>query len=165
MSQGSLFMPTDRSKKPSNVFDSDSDTDSIKTDSTAQSEVQAEYEVERVLLENPNAEKSYLVKWAGYPLSQATWEPRENLELGGEILSEWERQKKRIEAGKVKPFEFDDYARALALAEDEKKDKRRRRNEKRKKRGIRPRTYDTPEEGSEGDGEPAGADAGEDMDG
>ena len=49
------------------------------------------YEVERILDERtqPDGRASFLVKWKGYPLADATWEPRSNLTHSTEALAEW----------------------------------------------------------------------------
>lgn len=155
-----LFVGADTAKKSTVVFNSDSDTDSITTDSTAQSDCRDEYEVERILMEVPDEENCYLVKWEGYKLFRSTWEPPESL-VGGEILAEWERRKKRIEAGEEEPFNYDDFVRAYSEAEAEKKAKRMRRNAKRQKRGLPIHTYsseDGNEDGEDGEAEDESSD-------
>lgn len=137
-------------KKKTIVFDSDdSETDSIATDSTAESDVRDEYEVERILDEAPDGR--YFVKWEGYKLSRCTWEPREHI-LGSDCLPEWERQKKRIAAGEAEKFNEDEYFKAYSQAHDEKMARRQRRNAKRQKRGLPIPTYSS-EEGEENEEE------------
>ncbi|GAA5895473.1 hypothetical protein JCM6882_006263 [Rhodosporidiobolus microsporus] len=54
------------------------------------------YRVERILAEEKRGrrrEKWYLVKWAGYPVEEATWEPREHLSEA-EALDVWIREKR-----------------------------------------------------------------------
>lgn len=145
-SNSPLFEAQDKVKKSTVVFDSDSD--SINTDSTAESEFREEYEVERILLEEtgPDNEHRYLVKWEGYKLFRSTWEPPESL-VGGETLAEWERQKRRIANGEAEPFNYDDYEREFGEADAEKRAKRQRRNAKRQKRGLPIRTYSSEEDG------------------
>ncbi len=41
----------------------------------------------------------YLVKWVGYPTSQATWEPKENLDGCKKVMKDYERKS----AKKMKP--------------------------------------------------------------
>lgn len=135
-------------KKSAIVFDSDSDSDSIDTESTASSVYRDEYEVDRILLEEPGQEYPYLVKWEGYKLFRSTWEPAESL-VGGDTLAAWEEHKKRIAEGKEEPFNYDDYVRAFSEAAAEKKARRLRRNAKRQKRGLPPRVYSSEEGGGE----------------
>jgi hypothetical protein len=52
---------------------------------------EAEYEVEQILDKRLIRNKTqYLVKWLGYPLHDATWEPVENLKNAPEKLKEFE---------------------------------------------------------------------------
>lgn len=55
-------------------------------------EVLAEYEVESILeKEIQRGKVYYLVKWKGFDLDHATWEPRNNLKNAPEILKEFEK--------------------------------------------------------------------------
>ena len=57
---------------------------------------QLEWEVERIIAQRGNERtRQYLVKWKGYPLYEATWEPKRNLENSEQKLREFE---KRVEA-------------------------------------------------------------------
>jgi len=52
---------------------------------------QEEYEVEAILDKRIIRKKTqYLVKWVGYPLHDATWEPVRNLSNAPEIIKEFE---------------------------------------------------------------------------
>ena len=52
---------------------------------------QVEYEVECILDKRIKWRKpQYLIKWTGYPLHDATWEPLENLENAQEKIKEFE---------------------------------------------------------------------------
>jgi transposase InsO family protein len=52
-----------------------------------------EYVVEKVLDKKGAGSKTkYLVFWKGYPLYEATWEPRENLKNAQKIISDFEKQ-------------------------------------------------------------------------
>ena len=51
-----------------------------------------EYEVEQILDKRKHYGKTqYLIKWKGYPLSEASWEPEENLNCP-ELLEEFNKQ-------------------------------------------------------------------------
>ncbi|KXT05919.1 hypothetical protein AC578_378 [Pseudocercospora eumusae] len=120
------------------LFHDESDTDSINTTSTALSEEQDVYEVEKVLAEERSIDDGvmrYLIKWTGYPLSQSTWEPIDNIQ-GEEILKEWAQQKQLVREGKVKPFNVDDFDAAVEEDLAIKDEKNRRRKAKKRKRGI-----------------------------
>ncbi|EME48149.1 hypothetical protein DOTSEDRAFT_21857 [Dothistroma septosporum NZE10] len=120
------------------MFHEDSDNDSIRTDSTAPSEPRDDYPVERILCEQWNAEDEcpeYLIKWEGYPLERANYEPASNF-VGDAILPEWEDRKVRIEQGLERPFDEDDWYQAVEIAEAEKDARHARRKAKRRKRGI-----------------------------
>ena len=55
------------------------------------SENSQEYEVEMILDKRTIRKKpQYLVKWLGYPLHDATWEPKENLKNCQEKVKEYE---------------------------------------------------------------------------
>ncbi|RVX66437.1 hypothetical protein B0A52_09667 [Exophiala mesophila] len=64
-------------------------------ESPASCEDEELYRVERILAERLEAdEKIYLVKWAGYPDEECTWEPKENFtEL--ETITDWETQRNK----------------------------------------------------------------------
>ena len=55
-----------------------------------------EYEVEGILRhKGTSAQRRYLVLWKGYPLTEATWEPKSHLTTVPDILEEYLR---RVEA-------------------------------------------------------------------
>jgi hypothetical protein len=57
---------------------------------------QEEYEVETILDKKiVKNKKQYLVKWMGYPLHDATWEPVEHLVNANEKVKEFENQRGR----------------------------------------------------------------------
>ncbi|KIV92613.1 hypothetical protein PV10_03887 [Exophiala mesophila] len=64
-------------------------------ESPASCEDEELFRVERILAERVEAdEKIYLVKWAGYPDDQCTWEPKESFtEL--ETITDWETQRNK----------------------------------------------------------------------
>lgn len=122
------------------VFDEVSDSDSIATDTTAGSEYQAEYGVERVLGEAFGREGTsgmwYLIKWEGYPLSRASWEPAENLG-SDEILADWEAHKAAVRAGTEVEFDttiFDAAEKQLLAEKAAKKARRTAKKERRQRR-------------------------------
>ncbi|KAI5274445.1 hypothetical protein E4T47_02616 [Aureobasidium subglaciale] len=122
--------------KTQSVFEEYDDCASVNTDSTAESEAKDEYSVERILAEkNDEGYPQYLVKWEGYGLHRATWEPVENF-VDPDSLDNWERFKRDIKAGKKRPFRLSRFEDAVE--EDEKKREKRhaRCEEKRRKKAL-----------------------------
>ena len=58
------------------------------------SDNEEEYEVENILDKRTHYHKSqYLVKWTGYPLYDATWEPLDNLKNAMEKVNAFEKSR------------------------------------------------------------------------
>ena len=60
------------------------------------------FEVEKIV-DEPNDRQEFFIKWDGYPDSENTWEPLENLpeEMVEEYLNEIEREEEAEEAAKA----------------------------------------------------------------
>ncbi|PPJ56995.1 hypothetical protein CBER1_00594 [Cercospora berteroae] len=128
--------------------DESSDEDSIRTDYTTDDDPEKEYDIERVLDYDETLEK-YLIKWTGYPIYEATWEPRDGLpEEDSEIWSDWRQFVKDIKQGKKEPFDRADWNRRWQAHRAEKNQRRARRNAKRRKKDLptRPDTLEEEEE-------------------
>ncbi|RYO86516.1 hypothetical protein DL766_003039 [Monosporascus sp. MC13-8B] len=99
-----------------------------------------DFEVEELLheRENPDAPGGveFLIKWAGYPIDQCTWEPRHH--LGDGVYEGWEETKAEIKAGRREPFDIQVYHRAIQEASLAKAERHRRRNYKRMRLGFPP---------------------------
>ncbi|OAX82881.1 hypothetical protein ACJ72_02763 [Emergomyces africanus] len=111
-----------------------SDDDDISITSTACSTPQSEYEVEAIIAQKsfPSGE-AYLVKWAGYPLERATWEPEESF-CDPNILVEY---KSKIASGEQAiDVDVEGLARRIEQIENAKEDRHRRRRAKRIRFGI-----------------------------
>ncbi|KAL1584680.1 hypothetical protein WHR41_06889 [Cladosporium halotolerans] len=122
---------------PPPFIEDDSDPDSISIHSTEPSDVEQEYDVEKILAEEPNEDgvMHYLVKWEGYPLHRSSWEPEENL-LSDAIMAKWLKEKDAVATGDLEAFDLDRFHEAYEDAEELKDERKRRRAEKRKRLGM-----------------------------
>jgi len=77
----------------------------------------------------------YLVKWAGYPIERATWEPAESF-FNDETFMDWKREKKAIAEGRQPEFDLVSFENHLSALEDARKKRRRRREAKRRRLGL-----------------------------
>ncbi|TPX09532.1 uncharacterized protein E0L32_009275 [Thyridium curvatum] len=98
-----------------------------------------EYVVEDIMAERLiDGEMKYLVYWSGFPKHEWTWEPDSN--LGPELRSIWEEDKKKHATGEKPKFDVKEYEDAIAAAhnaaEDAREARHDRRNEKRKRLGL-----------------------------
>jgi hypothetical protein len=60
---------------------------------TSENQQEDEYEVESILDKKIVHRKIfYLVKWKGYPMHDATWEPKENLKNAANLVNDYENQ-------------------------------------------------------------------------
>src|SRR5947207_5964559 len=118
------------------VLSSDSDTISIT--STAPSEQKDEYPVEAILAETLTGDGKnplYLVKWEGYPITRATWEPAASFDDETTLL-DWETKKYRQDRGLEPAFDIKDFQAQLKAAESAKAKRKARRKAKKKRLGI-----------------------------
>ncbi|KAI9890990.1 MAG: hypothetical protein M1814_003341 [Vezdaea aestivalis] len=60
--------------------------------------------------------QEYLAKWEGYPLADATWEPRTSF-TDPKTMQEWKLRQRRMETGQIPRFNVQDYMDALAGSE------------------------------------------------
>lgn len=127
--------------KPPTLFLEDSDSEgSINTTTTANTDdSDKEYKIELILAETQDevtGALQYLIKWEGYPLYQATWEPADKFTEYEDLLSTWEAKKEeaRRPGGKAL-FDTEEFAEAFELEEERKRLKKRKRTLKRRRRG------------------------------
>ncbi|EPS29592.1 hypothetical protein PDE_04542 [Penicillium oxalicum 114-2] len=111
-----------------------SDVDSLA--STAPSETKSEYEVEEVLAERMgvDGEKEYLLKWEGYSIQRASWEPPECFLSMQEVLKAYQAKCRRIKAGAESPFDIAAWEKAM---DDHERETERRKEARRQKRAAR----------------------------
>ncbi|KAF4441375.1 hypothetical protein F53441_12052 [Fusarium austroafricanum] len=81
----------------------------------------------------------YLILWEGYPLFDATWEPRDNLNDG--LIEEWEET--RTQQGFDMFQNIRDWKDAYKTQYFEKLDRHQTRNRLRKQRGLRQTTWNS----------------------
>ncbi|GAB7340807.1 hypothetical protein MBLNU457_7174t1 [Dothideomycetes sp. NU457] len=111
----------------------DSD-DNISLTSTVPEEEQVFYHVEEILCEGErelDGAPMWLVKWSGYPLTQATFEPRENF-TSSSTIEEWEIKRKAIDGGKEPAFDLDQWVQDVEAEKRATAERKRKRQEKRR---------------------------------
>ncbi|KAK0385575.1 hypothetical protein NLU13_6753 [Sarocladium strictum] len=108
-----------------------------------------EWDVEDLLAERvmkgdalgrPAGERCWLVKWTGFDLAEATWEPREH--ITDELLKRWEEEKKSYLAGTKKPFKVREWKKACIRYWENKIAKQKAVNRKRQREGKKPEPVD-----------------------
>ncbi|KAG9994608.1 hypothetical protein KCU78_g18341, partial [Aureobasidium melanogenum] len=124
------------------VFVEDDDSDSVNTDSTVESELEAEYSVKKILAERTTDEGDplYLVKWEGYELHRSTWEPRENF-VDTDCLVNWELHKRDAAEGRAKLFKVAKFDAAVSREEVQRERRHAKRAEKRRQKEAREPTH------------------------
>lgn len=128
-----MFQNLTRKISSENPPEVDDDDISVTSTVVEPADPDQEYEVEDILAAGTKKD-NVLIKWAGYPLHEATEEPLSK--LSEDLKRTWAEKKKRIEAGKEKGFRLQDWLEAKNRAEEEKVERHRRRNEKRKRLGL-----------------------------
>ncbi|KKA17958.1 Chromo domain protein Chp1p, partial [Rasamsonia emersonii CBS 393.64] len=114
------------------------DDDDISLTSTASSEKKSEYEVETVYDETEvEGETRYLVKWAGYPDEECTWEPEYHFN-DKVALQNWYAKRRAIERGELPAFKREGWERKRIAYEEAKNERKRRRRAKRIRLGLAP---------------------------
>jgi chromo domain-containing protein 1 len=112
-------------------------------------EPEAEWRVDDILAErvmkrdglgHPPGTRCWLVKWTGFGLAEATWEPQEN--LSDDLLNMWKVSQDEYTAGTKTPFKVREWKKACQKYWKEKVQRQERRNSKRAKRGLSPQALE-----------------------
>ncbi|OJJ43234.1 hypothetical protein ASPZODRAFT_136444 [Penicilliopsis zonata CBS 506.65] len=108
------------------------DDDQISLTSSVESEQQSEYEIEEILAQRETHEGvlTFLVKWAGYAIHRASWEPADQFN-NPETLEDWNEKLRRINDKKAPAFDVQAWERHVLRIEADRKDRKRRRAAKR----------------------------------
>lgn len=86
------------------------------------------------------------------PLSQATWEPKENLDTEeSTVLADWALHEEKVKRGEAERFNLQDYERAVGEYGVKKAERARRRKIKRRKKGLPLRSSTEASEESDSD--------------
>lgn len=104
--------------------------------STESSDLDKEYEVDECLAEktSKNGRKRYLLKWTGYPIHRATWEPPSLFVHMEEEMLRWQERKRKIAAGLEQPFDVQAWERDVEQWKQETQSRKEARRQKRAKR-------------------------------
>ena len=131
-------------KTPSTVVDSmDSDADDISVTSTIEGEDGGEedYIVREILAEaDIDGETKYLIEWEGYPVHQATWEPREH--LSDFVFSMWQDKIEKRHETQNPGTSFRRWKDAMTEHLWAKNKRHEARNKKRARLGLTETYYD-----------------------
>jgi len=131
---------TDRKNQRPGQSDVPKDDDDISLASTEPEyhDPEEEFEVEEILAERltSDGELQYLVRWAGFPMADCTWEPDRNLD-SPELREMWQDTKKK-EKGRREKFDLaiQEYEKARETARQEKLARHKLRNRERRRRGL-----------------------------
>ncbi|CAH0055433.1 unnamed protein product [Clonostachys solani] len=118
------------------------DDDNLSLTSTIADEINSdeEWTAEGIIAEGRvNGVKHWLVEWTGYPLAEATWEPRTHVK--GHLLRTWRKRKVRQERGEEERFDLNIWRNALSELLHAKGARHEKRNKKRLRMGLAPSTW------------------------
>ena len=90
-----------------------------------------EYVVDKILKRKVRAgQQSYLVQWAGFPLSQSTWEPLSNFQDSLKLIDEFEERRKLTKRKKDTKVRRHRYKLSNAVSKSISAHKKKRRSAK-----------------------------------
>lgn len=104
--------------------------------STESSDLDNEYEVDECLAEKTmkNGKKRYLLKWTGYPIHRASWEPPSLFVHMEEEMLRWQERKQKIAAGLEQPFDVQSWEQDVEQWKRQTQARKEARRQKRAKR-------------------------------
>ena len=115
--------------------ESSSDSDTLSLTSTAVSEQQEQYVIDRILAEREvDGEQQWLVAWEGYPLDRHSWEPRDMF-MSEQTFDDWRTAQMRTTRGLESAFDVAKWEKDRAAIQEETRLRKKRRNEKRRAAG------------------------------
>ncbi|KAK2047362.1 chromo domain-containing protein [Colletotrichum somersetense] len=119
----------------SGLFVADDDAISINSTLLSEHDSDEEWLVEGIHAQiREDGTDRYLVEWTGYPIEEATWEPKEN--MTDELLLEWRDTKARQARGEEEPFDVAAWQEAVDKRQQDKYQRHKERNIERKRRGL-----------------------------
>lgn len=86
-----------------------------------------------------DGETRYLVEWTGFPIKDATWEPRSHVE--GVLTKQWEEQKKLQKQGRAEKFDLARWTAGWVQELQAKYERHERRNQARARLGNAPSVW------------------------
>lgn len=112
--------------------------------STESSDPDKEYEVEECLAEktSKNGKKLYLLRWTGYPIYRASWEPPSLFVHMEEEMLRWQERKRKIAAGLEQRFDVQAWERDVEQWKRETQARKEARRQKRAKRDAQKKGED-----------------------
>lgn len=131
------------SNSPSESMDMDEQNEADSVTSTIEEEPDSDQEwlVNDVLAEGEvDGTTKYLIDWQGYPLWEASWEPKEN--LGDVMLADWEESKKKEGHQRKSKQSINAWREAVVSRLYGKMERHEKRNLKRAERGLELSVYE-----------------------
>ncbi|RTE76459.1 hypothetical protein BHE90_009082 [Fusarium euwallaceae] len=130
---------------PGNAGFDEIETASIASTIETEIDSQEEWTVSSVLAEHEKEEdggkSSYLIRWEGYELFDASWEPEEN--LSASLLTHWQETKQQDDHERKSNRNIGAWRKASIERFRSKFARHEERNRKRQERGIEPTVYPT----------------------
>lgn len=95
----------------------------------------------------------YLVKWTGYSIYKATWEPEHHFDDVGEVLFHWQNRSMRQVRGAERAFDLNRWDDEKDAVQAKRVRRHQRRNKKRDRLGLPIKAYDGDAQGADDEDE------------